>query len=251
MALKPEKNIMFTTGQELLHAVGRNHWWQTGRYEIIQRFFQDYGAAGQRLLDVGCGPGNLLELLAAITKGPLVGIDLALGGLYYAQDSGFHHLIRGDMLRAPLKTASFDFIFAVDLCEHVEDDLGLLREIFRVLKPKGRALLVVPAHPVLWGEHDEQAGHYRRYYYKDFQQLLTQTGFAILRLSYMQSFFFLPLWLFRQLKKLSHSRRHDLFPVPKALNRLLHRLLAAEYYLLSRYNLPIGTNLLSIVEKTC
>jgi ubiquinone/menaquinone biosynthesis C-methylase UbiE len=249
--LRPEKNIMFTTGQDLLHEVGRDHWWQTGRYEIIQRFFQDYGAAGQRLLDVGCGPGNLMEQLAAIANGPLVGIDLARGGLYYAKESGFQHLILADMLRAPLKTASFDFIFAVDICEHLEDDRGLLQEIYRVLKPKGRALLVVPAHPVLWGEHDEQAGHYRRYYYKDFRRLLKQTGFAILRLSYMQSFFFLPLLIFRQLKNLSHSHTHDLFPVPKGLNRLLHRILAAEYYLLSRYNLPIGTNLLGIVEKIC
>ena len=250
MEVEIEKNEMATTGQELYHGVGRDHWWLTGKYEIIIAFFRDFRVPRSLVLDVGCGPGNLMEQI--ILSEPfisVVGIDLAIRGLEYAKTTGEKNLVQADMIQAPLKTATFDFVFAVDIFEHVADDTRLCGEIFRVLKPGGRALLVVPAHPILWGEHDDRFGHFRRYYLRDFRQLLSLSGFIILKLTYMQFFFYLPLLFFRKVKNLSRSKTQDFFPFPKALNRLLHHIVAAEYYLLRRLNLPIGTNVLCIVEK--
>jgi SAM-dependent methyltransferase len=240
---------MATAGQDIYHGVGQDHWWLTGKYEIICRFFQEYGADGGFVLDVGCGPGNLMKKISALTNGRLVGLDLAPKGLDYAKVGHIPNLVLGDMTKGPFKQGSIDFILAVDVCEHVDDDLGLLKEIYRVLKPRGRALLAVPAHPVLWGEHDERFGHFRRYYLGDFQRLVKKAGFAVLRITYMQSYFFLPFLFFRKVKALIGSHSQDFFPFPHLLNRILHQIVSSEYVLLRRHSLPIGTNILCVAEK--
>lgn len=240
---------MATAGQDIYHGVGQDHWWLTGKYEIICRFFQEYGANSSFILDVGCGPGNLMKKISPLTNGRLVGLDLAPKGLKYAQVFDFDNLVLGDMTQGPFKDASIDFVLAIDICEHVSDDLGLLREIYRVLKPAGRALLAVPAHPILWGEHDERFGHFRRYYLNDFRGLITKAGFEIIKITYMQSYFFLPFLFFRKVKAISGSHTQDFFPFPPALNRILHHVVSSEYSLLRRHSVPIGTNILCVAEK--
>jgi SAM-dependent methyltransferase len=242
-------NEMATAGQDIYHGVGQDHWWLTGKYEIICRFFQDYGGDCSLVLDVGCGPGNLMKKISSLTNGRLVGLDLAPKGLNYAKVCDSQNLVLGDMTQGPFKDASIDFVLAIDVCEHVSDDLGLIREIYRVLKPTGRALLAVPAHPILWGEHDERFGHFRRYYLNDFRRLINKAGFVILKLTYMQSYFFLPFLFFRKVKAISGSHTQDFFPFPPLLNRILHRIVSSEYLLLRRHSLPIGTNILCVVKK--
>jgi SAM-dependent methyltransferase len=243
------KSEMPTTGQDIYYGVGHDHWWLTGKYDIICRFFQEHRAGSSIILDVGCGPGNLMEKISPLTKGQLVGLDLALKGLQYAKGNNFHNLVLGDMTRGPFKEASIDFILAVDICEHVPDDRQLLRELHCVLKPGGRLLVVVPAHPILWGEHDALFGHYRRYYREELRSRMDGAGFRILKISYMQSLFFLPLLLLRSIKNVTRCHSQDFFAFPERLNRLLHRLVASEYGLLRKLSLPIGTNILCVVEK--
>jgi len=242
-------NEMATVGQDIYHGIGQEHWWLTGKYEIICRFFQNYGGGCSSVLDVGCGPGNLMQKILPLTDGHVFGLDLAPRALKYAKGLDLQNLILGDMTQGPFKGGSIEFVLAIDVCEHVSDDLGLLQEIYRILKPGGRTLLAVPAHPILWGEHDERFGHFRRYYLRDFQNLVKRAGLSILKISYMQSYFFLPMLFFRKVKAISKSGTQDFFPFPPTLNRLLHRIVAAEYYLLVRHCLPIGTNIICVAEK--
>jgi ubiquinone/menaquinone biosynthesis C-methylase UbiE len=104
----------------------------------------------QRVLDVGCGRGALLQTLAArvpFTRPP-VGVDISAAMLRFgAEDlSRSPHdiaLLRASGTALPLSDGVFDVVICGHLVKHLTDDalLALLREIHRVLTPGGIALL--------------------------------------------------------------------------------------------------------------
>lgn len=74
---------------------------------------------------------------------------------------------------------AFDYVFAFDVLEHIEDDVGALAAWGSWLKPGGALLLSVPARMKLWTAGDEWAGHFRRYERGQLIQLLEAAGFEI------------------------------------------------------------------------
>lgn len=73
----------------------------------------------------------------------------------------------------------FETLFAFEVLEHIEDDLGALRQWASWLKPGGRMLMSVPAHMRLWTARDEWAGHVRRYERDPLIRLLGAAGLEI------------------------------------------------------------------------
>ncbi len=63
----------------------------------------------------------------------------------------------------PFPAESFDLAVSLDVIEHLEDDVGALTELRRVVVPGGRLLVTVPAYQWLWSGHDEINHHHRRY----------------------------------------------------------------------------------------
>lgn len=102
---------------------------------------------GERLLDVGCGPGFLcLELAAEVgEQGAILGVDnsSAMLGLAGRRCGDLEQvtLAEGDALALPAPDASFDAAFSVQVLEYVPDATAALREMFRVLRPGGRVLV--------------------------------------------------------------------------------------------------------------
>lgn len=66
----------------------------------------------------------------------------------------------------------FDYVFAFDVLEHIQEDAAALAEWVSWLKPGGRLVLSVPARMALWTAGDEWAGHYRRYEQASLKRLL-------------------------------------------------------------------------------
>lgn len=77
---------------------------------------------------------------------------------------------------AELAPASFDYLLAFEVLEHIENDLDVLRGWMRFLKPAGRILVSVPAHQRKYGKSDEIVGHVRRYEKSALHDLLAQAG---------------------------------------------------------------------------
>jgi SAM-dependent methyltransferase len=63
----------------------------------------------------------------------------------------------------PFADDVFDMVCALDIVEHVDDEVGALRELSRVAKPGATILLSVPLHPQRWNAFDDFVGHRRRY----------------------------------------------------------------------------------------
>jgi ubiquinone/menaquinone biosynthesis C-methylase UbiE len=102
---------------------------------------------GERILDVGCGPGfYVAELLEHVgPRGALVGVDpsahmLAVAARRCAAHANveFHE---APATALPVDDVSFDAAFSVQVLEYVEDTATALREIHRALRPGGRVVI--------------------------------------------------------------------------------------------------------------
>lgn len=120
---------------------------QPPEFVLRRGFLLESVAAGDRVLDVGCGEGWFAsELLRAEVR--VVGIDVAEEPLRRARERDPALEVR--LVDAdgpwPFEDVSFDVVWAGETIEHVADTAGWLSEVRRVLRPGGRLLLSTPAH---------------------------------------------------------------------------------------------------------
>lgn len=244
---------------EKMYHLEDTYWWFQGRLAIIravlERYLPEQPGAG-RVLDVGCGTGLILS---DCERWNPVGIDFSPAALAFCRTRSLDRLVRGDVVKMPFADNSFDLILALDLMEHVERDDLLIREFNRVLRPGGCLMATVPAHPSLWSDHDIALHHYRRYTRRSFGRLLKSGGFRPLKFGYCISFVHPLIVAFRQLQKLAHrlsppanghQPRTHLITLPAIANRALIRLLEIEAALLRHVDLPEGTSLITLAQKS-
>jgi SAM-dependent methyltransferase len=146
-----------------------------------------YGRArpylGRRVLDLGAGIGTFTELAAddgrnVVALEPHAPyaelLEAGVGGRPNVE------VVRGTVEglrdRGPVP---FDSVLCFNVLEHIPDDASTLRAAHDVLAPGGHLLLLVPAHPLLYGDVDRRIGHVRRYQRQPLARLLREVGFAI------------------------------------------------------------------------
>jgi SAM-dependent methyltransferase len=122
-------------------------------------------AAAPIVLDVGCSSGHLLnDLRGAGPDATLIGVDLGEGGLRRAhQRVPDAWLLQADVCAMPLVDESVDCVVSANLLEHVPNDELALSELFRILRPGGCAVIVVPVGPGNYDYYDRFLLHERRY----------------------------------------------------------------------------------------
>jgi glycosyltransferase involved in cell wall biosynthesis len=138
---------------------------------------------GDRVLEIGAGRGNL-------------SIHFMPRTIYWATDVNPHYLEYLTTLRPtrPYMRVGytdaqksetfpaghgFDSVVCLNVVEHVPDDVGALRNIWNVLEPGGRAIILVPQGPKLFGALDEALGHCRRYTEEQLADVAKQAGFNV------------------------------------------------------------------------
>jgi SAM-dependent methyltransferase len=116
-----------------------------------------------RVLDIGCGPGALISELGALGF-EAFGVDRSAKALELGRQLERHS--PGMSIRPQLDEkwkGTFDIVMSFEVIEHLQDDVGALREWREYLKPGGKMIISTPAHPSRWNAADEWAGHVRRY----------------------------------------------------------------------------------------
>jgi glycosyltransferase involved in cell wall biosynthesis len=138
---------------------------------------------GDRVLEIGAGIGNMSVHLMPRT-------------LYWASDVNaqyLDHLERLCPTRPYMRVAytdvenpetfparqSFDTVVCLNVVEHVQDDAAALRNVWNVLDPGGRAIVLVPCGPKLYGTLDEVLGHFRRYTREQLAEVSQRSGFRV------------------------------------------------------------------------
>jgi SAM-dependent methyltransferase len=107
-------------------------------------------------------------------------IDLSENAVDTLRKVGAHAQV-GSIASLPFADASFDMVCAMDVVEHVSDDMGALSELARVLTTAGVLLISVPLYARCWTAFDELVGHFRRYEPDQLIQLLDRFGFKVER----------------------------------------------------------------------
>lgn len=227
------------------------HWWFRARREIISTLLSEMQLSpANQLLDLGCGTGGNLEMLSRF--GTVTGLELDQQAMELAQQRGVAPVQPGSLPDdVPFDAESFDCVTMLDVLEHVEKDQAGLQSVHRVLAPGGRLLLTVPAFQFLWGPHDTEHHHHRRYRAAELRRKLQNAGFKVNRLSYYNSWLFPPIALLRLVHKalpFGETGGEERLP-PAWLNHFLERLFASERWVLARGSLPFGVSLIAVAQK--
>ena len=144
---------------------------------------------GRDVVDVGAGSGTFVDRIADGTRRvvavePEEAFQPDLQRRFAARDD-----VRVEQLDAQALAGaypgSFDTAICFNVVEHIADDAAAVAAIARALKAEGHLLLLVPAHPFLFGELDRALAHERRYRRADLRRLLEPTGLAVLELRHV------------------------------------------------------------------
>ncbi|UCC26075.1 MAG: class I SAM-dependent methyltransferase [Gemmatimonadales bacterium] len=139
------------------------HWWFTARAEILAAVCRELVPGRARVVEVGCGTGNVLGALP--DDWDRVGVDMSPDAVdiaaarYPALELSVGRApddVRGELIRA-------DLVLFCDVLEHIEGDVETFEAVIREIPSGARVLITVPAWMELWSAHDESHGHFRRY----------------------------------------------------------------------------------------
>jgi SAM-dependent methyltransferase len=225
------------------------HWWFVARKAIVLGLLKRFlpAAKAPDIFDAGCGTGGMLKDLEKY--GQLVGADASEEAVKFCRLRGFE-IAQCSVLDIPFQAGSFDVVLGLDLIEHLDDDMGALRELYRVCRPGGLLVVTVPAFQFLWSHHDELNHHKRRYTRGQLRHRLTSASFQVLRSSYFNSYLF-PCMLAGRMfgGGVGQEPGMELSLPHRAINRFLSGVFAAELPLLKRVDLPVGGSILAIARR--
>jgi len=202
------------------------------------------------ILDVGCGTGINFSVLGK--HGDTFSCDASEEALRFSKGRGIDGLVRSHVGLLPFVASTFDIVTALDVLEHVDDDLGALDELLRVTTEGGVLVITVPAYGFLWSEHDEALHHRRRYAASELRNKLTNAGFEVERVTYYITFLFFPILLMRFVQSVSRTSIHPKTShviLPGWLNSLLIAILGFERVLLRWVNFPFGVSIVCLARK--
>ncbi|MGI8641967.1 MAG: class I SAM-dependent methyltransferase [Pyrinomonadaceae bacterium] len=244
---------MQTHTYAIMNRVEDSHWWFVGRRAILESFLEQIYNELRitnyelRILDVGCGTGANLEMLAQF--GQAEGVDVSDDALEFCKAKGLK-AHKGLAEKLPFGDESFDVVTALDVVEHLDDDVAGLKEMHRILKRDGKTLIFVPAFMWLWGVQDDISNHRVRYTKKQIVERLQKAGFEIERATYANWTFFAPILGGRTLMKITGIKPESENNVNvSALNGIFGKLFGAERFWLKRANFPFGVSIVVVAKK--
>jgi SAM-dependent methyltransferase len=222
------------------------HWWYRARRDILHDYLASFGGLpdGARILEIGCGTGHNLPMLAQFGEVDAIEIDPAA------------RRIAGERLGklvgdAPLPflpgvpPRAYDLIAVLDVVEHIENDVGALAAMRDRLAPGGKILITVPAHPWMWSAHDVVNHHHRRYTKKTLRAAIAAAGLKPERLGYFNSLLFPLAAGARLLGRVTGREDSDDSPPPPAVNALFERIFRLERFMVGKVPMAPGVSLVT------
>jgi SAM-dependent methyltransferase len=227
------------------------HWWYRARREILARVIETRvkPPAGARILEIGCGTGHNLEMLARFGTVDAVEMDDAARAV--ASDRlGRPALMATLPALEGVESGAYDLVALLDVLEHVEEDRASLASIARRLKPGGKILLTVPAHPWMWSAHDIVNHHKRRYTKRGFRAAIEEAGLRVELLTYFNSLLFPLAAAARLAGRVTGKQDSDDRLPPAPLNTAFEFLFGLERYAVGRVPMPPGVSLVAVVSAS-
>lgn len=220
---------------------------------FLWRNLNALSAAEGDVLEVGCGIGNLTRLVLEGEKVTgLHGIDMDPSYVHRVLSS-----IDDERLNASVSSLeeftpevlpeaaseSYDSIVCSNVLEHISDDVSSMVNFHRLLKPGGKVLLLVPAHPWVFSQLDRNLSHHRRYTTARLRDLGERSLLTLEQARHFNPLGLLGWWVNGKL--LGRS------VLPATQLRLYTRLAIPLSQLIDRLNpFPLGVSLLALFRKS-
>ncbi|WP_242147828.1 class I SAM-dependent methyltransferase [Sphingomonas sp. BAUL-RG-20F-R05-02] len=225
------------------------HWWYRARRDILADYLTREGQlpAQARILEIGCGTGHNLPMLAKFGSVEAIEIDPA------AREIASQRLGQ-PVGSAPLPTltgverGAYDLIAVLDVVEHIEDDVAALKAMAECLKPGGKILITVPAHQWMWSAHDTVNHHHRRYSKATLEKAIAAAGLKSRKLGYFNSLLFPLAAASRIAGRLRGKDDSDDSPPPKLVNSVFETIFRWERHLVGRVPLTPGVSIVTLAS---
>ena len=215
------------------------HWYYQSKLVPFKLNLKKYSKEIRKIVDIGAGSGFFARSLTDFNNG---GTAICVDPNYSAESSERNGAL---IFVREIDDPSADLYLFVDVLEHVEDDLKLLKQ-YTTNAPSGALIMIsVPAFQSLWSSHDEFLGHYRRYRLKQFRKLIENADLQIVQCNYIFGLIFPIAWFVRKLRRSNHPSS-DLSSIPRPLNWLLLKLLKIEHR--SSLNKLAGLSLFAVAR---
>ena len=242
---------------ETLYEHETSYWWFRGLHSIIVDTMKGLGLTSQsRILDAGCGTGRNLQILNENITPEGFGFDIAEAASPFWPRRNLDKVCLASVNEVPFKSEYFDAVVSVDLLEcDAVDESAAFGELYRVLKPNGLMLLVVPAYDWLMSEeHHKAVGASRRYSIKKLKALAAQQPTRIIKTTHIFASMLPLVAAYRLLlpffRKPSADRPvSEIKPINPVLDEILFLTVRLEGKIMQRMSLPFGSSIMIILEK--
>lgn len=191
---------------------------------------------GPEVLDFGAGSGTFARLMRE-DRWQVSCLEADQGYVKKLRAAGF---ISGRSLDTFGETV-FSDVYSLNVLEHIEEDMVALRQIREHMVIRGRLVLFVPAHPILYSSFDKRIGHFRRYTKSELIRKVEQSGFLIIKCEYFDSLGYFVALLYRIVDR-GQGRLPEtavrffdsaIFPISQLLDKVLKKLVGKNIFLVA------------------
>jgi SAM-dependent methyltransferase len=233
------------------------YWWYKGLHQILLDTVRSLNLPPDApVLDAGCGTGQNLVNIAQHVTTAAYGFDYSPHAAAFWSKRGLDGACVASINEIPFPDRSFQAVVSVDVleCEAVDETLAYT-EMWRVLRPGGYLVIVVPAYDWLMNpEHHKAVAAVRRYSHSRLESLLTRRPMDVLRITHLFGSVFPAVASYRLADRLfssksEHTPRSDLRRLPAAVNGVLIRVVDLERRILRHCDVPFGSSLMAVARK--
>ena len=204
---------------------------------------------GRRVLEIGAGIGNHTKRILNHSPDLLIALEKELSFCKILKNKfdGRIEVLCADLNKLHtfeeyLKSKTIDTVVAINVLEHIKDDLVCLTNLTRGITSRGRILIIIPAFDGLYSTLDRRYGHFRRYNKSIVQSYSKKLELNIIHLSYFNVVGGLAWYLFAKIGKFKHMNNRGM----TLFDRLSPILSVIES---NFYNFPFGLSLVAVLEK--
>ncbi len=234
------------------------HWWFAGRRAYLSKLLDRFLRSRSGLLcEIGCGTGGNLSM--ATKYGEVHAVEMEEQAIELAKSRNLpavSKIVRGHLPEDIPLDSLYDCVLALDVIEHVEQDVAALARLGALTKARGLVVITVPAYQWLWSAHDVANHHKRRYTKASLLSTMKTAGLNVSYCSYFNSLLFPVavlgrLWgsLFATNK--SRGQAHwDVALPTDVVNKALAATFRAESIGAGRWSIPFGLSIAAVAQRS-
>jgi SAM-dependent methyltransferase len=237
-----------------------DYWWHRARRRMAAGLLRRYGLPSRgHIVDLGSGAGGNLDLTDPWSPRVVVGVDFSTIALEYAREKRPGARLIRATLNQPLPFAdqSVDAVTIFNVLYHqwVRDEVSVLAEVSRVLKPGGLLLVTEPAFAQFERQMDDIVMTRRRYEIPEFAAMCHRAGLDVVFASYFTSFGAPVVWAMKTMERWFNRSAHghvqaDLRPINPVVNSLLCAIAGLEASAIAHgWRMPIGLTLVMVARR--